>query len=180
MADAKGSCADAAPPRAMMWLPGRPGCKARKNSVMAATSDAGVWRSKARQRILLAAALVVLIGAILWGWRVWSSAGPDTRIASDRVFVCVDCGRVFWHTLTLGEAEPLTCRGCGKKTAWMAEACYWTKDGKAKLEPTYVILKQRMGIDEKTYCPDCGREVVGHNPRPPKELMDEAQAAADR
>lgn len=150
---------------------------------MASTSESGGGRSGLRQRVLLVIAVAVLIGAVLLAWRGLSS-GPNTRIASDRVFMCADCGKLFEHRITLGEIEPIECpnRKCGKKSAWIAETCYWTKDGKAKLEPTYVILKKRMHVDtdEKTYCPDCGREVVGHNPRPPKKLMDEAQAGADQ
>lgn len=47
-----------------------------------------------------------------------------------------------------------------------AEACYWTKDGKEKKDPTWVLLNLYKGIKDPTFCPDCGRLVVGHNPRP--------------
>lgn len=132
-----------------------------------------------RQRILLGVALVILLVAVLLSWRAVRS-GPNTRIASDRAFMCAKCGKVFEHTIKVGEIEPIECESCGEKAAWIPEQCYWTKDGKAKREPTYVILKQHMGIDEKTFCPDCGREVVGHNRRPPKKLMDEAAAQPDK
>ena len=47
---------------------------------------------------------------------------------------------------------------------------------KAKLEPTYVLLNKYIGKPGPTICPDCGREVKGHNPLPPPELMEEARA----
>lgn len=116
----------------------------------------------------------------------WRQFGGESKyhIAADRAFMCAECGHVFEHTIQMGEKEPLECPACGKLAAYIPEKCYWTKDEngkwKAKLEPTFVILNKRMGIDKKTYCPDCGREVVGHNPMPPKELMDAARAEADK
>jgi hypothetical protein len=62
----------------------------------------------------------------------------------------------------------------GKATLFPAEKCYWTKDGKAKLTPTYVLLNQYIGKDGQTTCPDCGRPVRIHNEMPPAELMEAA------
>lgn len=135
--------------------------------------------SSAKQKYFKLVAPVVLIGVIVVV--VWSQFRDDpiTRNANSRVFVCVETGKHFSHDLEPGELEPIESPFTGRRTAWMAEACYWSKgengEWKAKKEPTYVVLKKRMGIDEKTYCPDCGREVVGHNPLPPKELMDAAE-----
>ena len=52
----------------------------------------------------------------------------------------------------------------------------------AKAEPDYVVLKTRVNPDseEETFCPVCGHKVVGHNPRPPAELMAAAEAKAGR
>jgi len=52
----------------------------------------------------------------------------------------------------------------GKNTGYEAELCYWTKDGKPKETPTPVLLNIYKGIKGPTFCPDCGRLVVGHNP----------------
>lgn len=136
---------------------------------------------RGRQRILLIVAVVVLVAALAMTLRQFTRKSP-TRLAAERVFKCVEegCGHEFEHVLKLGDTEPLRCPECGKTSAWRAEACYWTKDAegnwKAKLSPTFVIVKRRVdpSTTEKTYCPDCGHEVVGHNPRPPKELMDAA------
>ena len=132
-----------------------------------------------RQRILLAVAAVILIVAGVLAWRRVDK-GSKYKVSAERAFKCTECGQVFEHTLKRGDGEPLKCSECGKQAGWRAETCYWTKDAggqwKAKLDPTFVLQKERMGIDERTFCPDCGREVVGHNPKPPQELMDEARA----
>lgn len=62
----------------------------------------------------------------------------------------------------------------GKRTLYPAEKCFWTKDGKAKLTPTLVLLNEHIGVNEPTVCPECGRPVRGHNPLPPAELMEAA------
>ena len=43
---------------------------------------------------------------------------------------------------------------------------FWTKDGKPKQDPTPVLLNSWIGKSGPTFCPDCGRLVVGHNPIP--------------
>ena len=53
----------------------------------------------------------------------------------------------------------------GKNTGYPAELCYWTKDGSIKTDPTPVLLNTYIGDNSPTFCPDCGRLVVGHNPR---------------
>lgn len=138
-----------------------------------------------RQQIKLIVAVVVFIAA---GAVAWITMGGETveDIAADRAFICGECGAVFEHTLQIGEYTPLECDKCGKKAAYPAETCYWTKgpndEWKAKLEPTFVLLKKRVDpeSDEKTFCPDCGREVVGHNPPPPEELMEAARNEAGK
>ncbi len=144
---------------------------------MGFSEQSGGWR----QRIMLAAAGLILIVAVVLAWRGLSS-GPRYRISAERAFKCAECGEVFEHVLQIGDKEPFECPACDRPAGWATEKCYWTKDGKAKLDPTFVILKTRLDpdSDEKTYCPDCGREIKGHNPRPPKELMDAARAEAER
>jgi hypothetical protein len=65
--------------------------------------------------------------------------------------------------------------GKGYKSLYAAERCYYTKDGKVKSEPTYVLVKRLMGKDEETVCPDCGRKVVLRNPSPSIELIEQAR-----
>lgn len=68
----------------------------------------------------------------------------------------------------------------GKLTIFPAEVCHWTKDGKAKFPPTYVILNSWLGKTGPTTCPDCGRRVTRNNPMPPDNLMQEAWDASQK
>ena len=43
---------------------------------------------------------------------------------------------------------------------------HWTADGQSKPTPTAVLLNESIDKPGPTFCPDCGRLVVGHNPRP--------------
>jgi hypothetical protein len=105
------------------------------------------------------------------------SLGGESPGAASRARVVADAltGEIFHdYPVPDGEGFPWKSPKTGDRTIYPAEACFWTKDGKAKLQPTWVSLKQHAGSSEKTICPDCGREVVFHNPRPPPELLDEA------
>ncbi|MCC6676372.1 MAG: hypothetical protein IT436_04445 [Phycisphaerales bacterium] len=89
-----------------------------------------------------------------------------------RTLVDSETGTVFAnHPVSLQETVPFTNPKTGKRTLFPAEACYWTKDGGAKLTPTYVLLNEAVGKPGPTLCPDCGRKVVFHNPLPPAEDM---------
>ena len=108
-------------------------------------------------------------------------------LTAERVYKCIECGHDFEHTLQIGDQEPLACPKCGKATGWKAEACYWAKDSsgnptKAKLNPTFVVVKKRYDPEttDRTYCPDCTHEVVPHNPVPPRELMEAAKKEAGK
>lgn len=138
-----------------------------------------------RQRILLAAAVLLLCVAV--GVAVVQLRGNSgARVSAERAYMCIECSKVFEHVLKHGDIEPFECPECGKAAGWRAETCYWTKgpngEWKAKLEPTFVVVKQRYdpNTTEKTYCPDCGKEVRGHNPMPPPALMDAARAEAGK
>ena len=92
-----------------------------------------------------------------------SSAGAMSR---DRIFICSETKKPFEYTLKVGDQIPVKSPHSGKNTGYPAELCYWTKDGKVKDDPTPVLLKSHLGERGPTFCPDCGRLVVGHNPRP--------------
>lgn len=84
------------------------------------------------------------------------------------------------YKMSSGDTIPFKNPKTGRRSLYPAEACLWTKDGKAKLEPTYVLLNQFCGKTGPTICPDCGRTVVGHNPMPPDALLIEAAKAAGK
>ena len=105
------------------------------------------------------------LGAAYYSVRgAFSSEGA--AISADRMFIDAATGKPFRHELTMGEPIPVKAPG-GGNTGYPAEACYWTKDGKIKTEPTWVFVAGPWkGTSEPTFCPDCGRLVVGHNPKP--------------
>ncbi len=142
------------------------------------TSDNSEGRG---QRIKLIAACGVFLVAGIWAWVQLGGESPYS-ISAERAFMCEETGLPFEYTIKRGDMEPIESPHTGRRTGYSAEKCYWTKDAggnwAAKLEPTFVLLNSKLAPNttEDTYCPDCGKEVVGHNPEPPQELMDTAQA----
>lgn len=134
-----------------------------------------------RKLAIIASAVFVVAVAVAWYMTRGKSAAD---VAAHRNFICSETGKTFEHTIVAGESEPIVSPHSGKNTGYAAEQCYWTKgeDGKwiAKMTPTYVLLKRKVDpkSKEKTYCPDCGREVRPHNPLPPEKLMKAAEELA--
>ena len=106
------------------------------------------------------AAIVVFEMRSLFGA---SSAGADSSL---RWFVCSETRKPFQKTIEIGMTMPVLSPFSGKNTGYPAELCYWTKDGSIKTDPTPVLLNTYIGDNSPTFCPDCGRLVVGHNPAP--------------
>lgn len=133
--------------------------------------------------IKISVAAAVFLTAAIIAWRNLASESL-ADMSSIRSNMCNACSATFDYTPKEGDREPVECPKCGQMAGYSAETCYWTKDANgewiAKLEPTYVILKLRLDPNggEPTFCPDCGKEVVGHNPPPPEELMEAARTAA--
>jgi hypothetical protein len=99
----------------------------------------------------------------------------------DPVFMNAETGYVFHAKLKPDMTIPVVCPDTGKATGYMPETCYWTKDGHVKDDPTYVLLNMYKGVSGPTFCPDCGRLVVLHNPpavegRRPPPTQDEYNA----
>src|SRR4051812_12108663 len=92
--------------------------------------------------VSLAFAVLMVIGAV---FMVWRAMGPDeaTMLSRDRMFIDAKTGKAFTHELKIGEPIPVEAPS-GGKTGYSAEACYWTKDGKIKKEPTWVLLKEAV------------------------------------
>jgi len=86
-------------------------------------------------------------------------------MSRQRMFMCSETNKPFAHEISEGESYPVISPFTGKATGYPAEECWWTKDGQVKNEPTYVLLKEATHQKGPTFCPDCGRLVVGHNPR---------------
>ncbi len=106
--------------------------------------------------------LIALVGAVLAIKSFFGGSTPSD--AHYTMYICSETGRTFRHKNELGETHPIKSPYSGKNTGVIAEACYWTADGQVKKEPTWVLLNELAGKSGPTFCPDCGRRVVGHNP----------------
>jgi hypothetical protein len=134
-----------------------------------------------------AAAVIVIIAVGIFAYnQVRSLFGQSDAAAhaNDRIFVCSETGKSFHVTLNASTQVPARSPYSGKNTGYPAELCYWTADGHVKSDPTPVLLNVYIGKSGPTFCPDCGRLVVGHNPRaqpgmnpPPTKAEYEARYA---
>jgi hypothetical protein len=109
---------------------------------------------------------VVAIGLIMAFMSLRGVMTSEAEQASaNRMFIDAETGKPFRFTLDVDTKIP-TRAPSGKDSGYPAEACFWTKDGKTKTEPTWVLINMWKGSSEPTFCPDCDRLVVGHNPQP--------------
>lgn len=147
--------------------------------INAATSNASRHRrgSVNTKALVAGAGVVVGLGVLIWALMSSSLFARDPMVDAARLRPAVDAetGTAFREfRMPEGDSPPWRNPSTGKETVWPAELCYWTRDGKATMTPTLVILNEYLGKPGPTLCPDCGRPVVRHNPTPPVELMVEA------
>jgi len=137
-----------------------------------------------RKRIKLGGAILGLLAAGGITWFQLSRETPAEAASTRRMLQCASSGNVFPHDFEVGESQPFKCDICGKDDAYIPEKCYWSKgaDGQWTIKdtPTYVILPYRLDQAgaRSMDCPDCGRQIVGHNPKPAQEDVDRANGAA--
>ncbi|MCB9858252.1 MAG: hypothetical protein H6818_21420 [Phycisphaerales bacterium] len=120
----------------------------------------GVWG--------IVVAMVLLATAVYLAYQTMYTVEPTPLDPPPIMYICSETLETFQHKPEVGESIPIDSPFSKKKTGYPAEKCYWTKDGKQKLIPTYVLMNENLGIKKPTICPDCGRLVVPHNPLPPK------------
>jgi hypothetical protein len=109
--------------------------------------------------------MLVVLGAIYVEARDFISP-PVRALMTQRVFICSATGKTFTHELAVGESIPVYSPYSGQNTGYPAEYCYWNADGTTKTTPTPVLLNSYLNKPGPTFCPDCGRLVVFHNPSP--------------
>lgn len=138
------------------------------------TSATDRWKPSREQIKLGGAVLGILVAAIVLVWQLSgrTDASDDTKYAT---VVDSESGEVMKIRLEPGSAPPFVNPKTTKRTLYRAELCYWTRDGKVKSNPTYVILNSQLGKPGETMCPDCGRPVKKYNPRPAWELIEAAK-----
>lgn len=145
------------------------------------SSSASKARGESPIRLIGVAVLVLAsLGAL--GWAITSAVAGARNdpgsLSRHRDLMDIKTGELFAEfAVADGENYPVENPKTGERTLMPAEKCYWTKDGGAKFEPTFVLLNSVLGKPDPTICPDCGREVVFHNPMPPDHLFVEAAKA---
>jgi hypothetical protein len=132
-------------------------------NIMATSGSFITWLKANPLRAALA--VICVAAAVLVSIQAVHSMGAE---AIDRthshIFMDSETGKVFTVELTKGMKFPVISPDTGKATGYEPETCYWNADGSAKTTPTYVILNAALGKPGPTFCPDCGRLVVAHNP----------------
>lgn len=137
-----------------------------------AATEENMGRDPAERKKLITASVIAVCSIGLLCYLIFSavtggSEGPEA-LSRKRTVMDSETKEVFLgYAIPEGASFPLVNPKTGKKTLYIAEACYWTKEGKGKREPTWVIFNSYLGKPEPTICPDCGRPVVPHNPKPP-------------
>src|SRR5690348_1875087 len=109
---------------------------------------------------------ILAVALAVWTYKRDTGESEMAALSSHRMFIDADSLKAFPHELKIGESLPVISPFSGKATGYPAEACYWTKEGTAKETPTYVLLNETVGKPGPTFCPECGRLVTAHNPRP--------------
>ena len=125
-------------------------------------------------------ALVLLSTAAYLTYRTLYTAEQVPLDPPPIMYICAETLKTFQHTPPVGEMNPIESPYTKKNTAYPAEKCYWTADGRQKLIPTYILLNEHIGVDKATICPDCKRLVTHHNPTPPlgTPIVDSAEMSS--
>lgn len=114
---------------------------------------------------------VIGVGGAIYAVRQSFGRTDAAAAAQDRIFVCAETGESFQHRLNVSDRIPVVSPHTGKRTGYPAELCYWTASGQTRRKPVPVLLNSYRGQAEPTFCPDCGRLVVSHNPAPDPNHM---------
>lgn len=112
-------------------------------------------------------AIVLLSTAVYLAYQTIYTVEPTPLDPPPIMYICSETRETFQHKPQVGETIPILSPFSKKKTGYPAEKCYWTKDGKQKLIPTYILMNEHLGIKKPTICPYCGRLVEFHNKLPP-------------
>jgi hypothetical protein len=133
-----------------------------------------------RKKLLLSGGAVVVSMLVLTFVvvRLFSGGPSPGDVSRYRTVMDAETGEIITgFEVEEGTLYPWKNPKSGKNTLYLTETCFWTKDGKAKTEPTLVLLNETIGKSGPTMCPDCGKPVVLRNPKPPHNLMLEAYKA---
>lgn len=124
------------------------------------------WLNTKGGRVIVIVLLVPVLAGAVYSLYSFKKTGGPPDFVNYRMCICTETGKTFRHRLEPGESLPYYSPYSGKNTGLPAEPCYWTKDGGTKSEPTWVLINEYLHKPGPTFCPDCGRLVIGHNPPP--------------
>lgn len=110
---------------------------------------------------------ILALSVLVFSLSGYFQGSEAAQVSAERQFICSTSGKPFEYKLKVGDSVPVDSPHSGQKTGYPAELCHWTAAGGIKEEPTLVLLEEYKGSSRgPTFCPDCGRRVVAHNPFP--------------
>ena len=115
-------------------------------------------------KVIVGIAGLILLLVVVWLGKTYLGSSEAEALSTDRVFIDAKTGKQYNYSIQPGDKIPV--KAPSGMSGYPAEPCYWTKDGKPKQEPTWVLLNEYVGKPAPTFCPDCGRIVRSHNPAP--------------
>jgi len=117
--------------------------------------------------IAVAVCLLSLVAVTVVMILTFRGGDSAASVSEQRTVIDAETGELFENfRIPEGKAFPYDNPKTGKAKLFPAEACFWTKDGKIKDKPTWVLLNEHAGKPGQTVCPDCGHPVKQHNPYP--------------
>ncbi|MDP1663334.1 MAG: hypothetical protein Q8L55_15585 [Phycisphaerales bacterium] len=134
-----------------------------------AAKSAGAKGSSAERKNKIVAIVCVVLLLALSVFIVTSFLGGETAASTSEVRAVIDSESgelIEKFRLPEGKSFPYVNPKTGRNTLYLAEPCFWAKDGTIKVHPTWVLLNEFAGKSGPTICPDCGKPVKSHNPYP--------------
>src|SRR5437762_14022699 len=106
-------------------------------------------------KVVVGIAGLILLLVVVWLGKTYLGSSEAGALSTDRVFIDAKTGKQYNYSIQPGDKIPV--KAPSGMSGYPAEPCYWTKDGKPKQEPTWVLLNEYVGKPAPTFCPDCGR-----------------------
>ncbi len=141
--------------------------ESQPGSGQAKSTSAPASASDRKNKIVAIVCVVVLLALSVY--IVTSFLGGETAASASEVRAVIDSETgelIEKFRLPDGKSFPYVNPKTGRNTLYLAEPCFWAKDGTIKDHPTWVLLNEFAGKTGPTICPDCGRPVRSHNPYP--------------
>ncbi len=113
-------------------------------------------------KALSAGLIVVALGLVVWSVKANFGQSDAEALSSNRIFIDSVTGATFDHEVSLG--DKMTITSPAGNPGYPAEFCFWNADGSIRTKPFPVLVNAYVNKPGPTFCPDCGRLVIPHNP----------------